>query len=117
MQTRLRKLKEQATFVGADKRPSLGKHSSTHAGDSFSTHTSTQKLSDDSLHEGRVEVLNEGAHEGHFLARVLEDDARILGLAAQAVGRHHHRQVVHVHFRDDSVFVSSKYLEQRCGSV
>lgn len=53
----------------------------------------------ESLHEGAVVVLDEGADVAHLLAGVLEDDARIVGLAPQAVGRHHHRQVVGVHLR------------------
>ena len=44
-----------------------------------------------------VEVENERSYEAHLTARVLEDDLGIVGQTSQAVGRPHHRYVVHVH--------------------
>ena len=49
-------------------------------------------------------------HEGHFLARVVEDDGRVVALAAQAVRRHHHRQIIDVHLVHANVLFGSKYL-------
>lgn len=53
--------------------------------------------SDKAVDEAGVQVHDEYAEEGHLLARVLEDDARVVGLAAQAVGSHHHGQVIYIH--------------------
>ena len=46
-----------------------------------------------------VEVKNERSYEAHFTACVLEDDFGIVGQAAQAIRRPHHRYVVNVHLR------------------
>lgn len=43
-------------------------------------------------------MLNEHSQKGHLLSRVLEDDAWVIRLTAQAVGCHHHGQVADVHF-------------------
>lgn len=40
---------------------------------------------------------DEYAEKGHFFARVLKYDAGVIWLATQAVGRHHHGQIVHIH--------------------
>lgn len=45
-------------------------------------------------------MLNEHSKEGHLLSCILKDDARIIRLAAQTVGCHHHSQVADVHFGD-----------------
>lgn len=61
--------------------------------------------------ETGVQVNDEHSQEGHLLARVLEDDARVVGLASEAVRSHHHGQVVHIHLGDGDVGWLSKYLE------
>jgi len=55
--------------------------------------------SDEPFDEARVQVHYQHAKKGHFFARVLKDNARVVRLAAQAVGGHHHGQVIHVHLR------------------
>lgn len=62
------------------------------------------------LHETGVQVNNEHSQEGHLFARVLEDDPRVVGLTAEAVGGHHHGQVVHVHLGDRHIGGLSKHL-------
>lgn len=47
--------------------------------------------------EACVQVHYKHAEKRHFFARVLKDNARVVGLAAQAVGGHHHGQVIHIH--------------------
>ena len=63
------------------------------------------------LDEAGLQVDDQHPQEGHLLARVLEDDPRVVGLAAEAVGRHHHGQVVHVHLGDRHVGRLSEHLE------
>lgn len=60
----------------------------------------------------RVEVGDEGLEEGHLLARVLQDDARVLRRAAEAVGREHHREVRRVHFRLTYHFRRGELLQE-----
>lgn len=62
------------------------------------------------FNETRLQVNNQHSQEGHLLARVLEDDPRVVGLAAEAVGRHHHGQVVHVHLGHGHVGRLSEHL-------
>jgi len=66
-----------------------------------------------SVEDGGVAVLHERLDERHLHARVLEDDARVLGLAAQAVGRHHHRQVARVHLRHGHILGLDEDLRSR----
>lgn len=47
--------------------------------------------------EARVQVYYQHAEKRHFFACVLKDNARVVGLAAQTVGGHHHGQVIHIH--------------------
>ena len=53
---------------------------------------------------------DEHPQEGHLLASVLEDNAWVVRLAPQAVGRHHHGQVVDVHLGDGHVGGLSEHL-------
>ena len=62
------------------------------------------------LDEAGVQVDDEHPEEGHLLARVLEYNAWVVRLAPQAVGRHHHGQVVDVHLGDGHVGGLSKHL-------
>jgi len=43
-------------------------------------------------------VLDQRPDERHLFAGVVKDDFRIGGVAAEAVGGHHHGQVAGVHF-------------------
>lgn len=65
-----------------------------------------------SFDEAGVQVNYEHSQESHLLARVLEYDARVVGLAPEAVGGHDHSQVVHVHFGNSDVGWLSKHLEE-----
>lgn len=64
------------------------------------------------LNETGVQVNNEHPQEGHLLAGVLKDDPRVVGLAPQAVGGHHHGQVVHIHLGYGHIGWLSKYLKR-----
>lgn len=65
------------------------------------------------LDEAGVQVDNKQPQKGHLLARVLEDDPRVLGLAPQTVGCHHHGQVIHVHLGLAYVGRLGKDLEEK----
>ena len=62
------------------------------------TDTKVPKDSNNAFHKGSVEVLDQRPDERHFFAGVVKDDFRIGGVAAEAVGCHHHGQVAGVHF-------------------
>jgi len=57
-----------------------------------------------------IQVQNERSYETHFTTGVFKDDFRVVGETSQAVGRPHHRYVVHVHLRESHNFRSSKAL-------
>lgn len=63
------------------------------------------------FNETGVQVNDEHSQEGHLLAGVLEDDPWVVGLASEAVGSHHHGQVVHIHLGNCDIGWLSKYLE------
>ena len=73
---------------------------------------SAPEASHHSFDEAGLQMHDEHPQEGHLLARVLEDDPRVVRLAAQAVGRHHHGQVVHIHFSYRHVGWLSENLER-----
>ena len=68
---------------------------------------------DDAIHEACVEVLDQRPDEAHLLARILENDARVVRLAAEAVWRHHHRQVAGVHLCYTCILRRSKDLREK----
>lgn len=53
---------------------------------------------------------DEYAEEGHLFPRVFKDDSRIVGLTAQAVWSHDHRQIIHIHLSPTHVHRLSKDL-------
>lgn len=55
---------------------------------------------------------NEHPQEGHLLACVLKDDSWVIRLASEAVGGHHHGQVVHIHLGYSNVGWLSKHLQE-----
>ena len=63
------------------------------------------------LYETGVQVDNEHSEKGHLLACVFEDDPWVIRLTAEAVGGHHHSQVVDVHLSDGHVGRLRKHLE------
>lgn len=62
------------------------------------------------LDETGVQVNDEHSQEGHLFTCVLEDDPRVVRMASEAVGSHHHGQVVHVHLGYGDVGRLGKYL-------
>lgn len=69
-----------------------------------------------SFHVTGVQVNDEHSQEGHLFARVLKNNARVVRLAPEAVGGHHHGQVVHIHLGDRYVGWLSKHLRMEGGN-
>ena len=57
-----------------------------------------------------VEVLDEGPDEAHLLASVFEYHLRVARQTTEAVGSHHHREVVGIHLGDGRVLQTRKLL-------
>lgn len=55
---------------------------------------------------------DEQAEKGHLFPGVLKDDSRIIRLTAQAVGRHHHGQIIHIHLSPTNIHWLSENLDQ-----
>jgi hypothetical protein len=79
---------------------------------SFPSTAQSSKDSNDALHERGVEVLDQRPDERHLFAGVVKDDFRIGGVAAEAVGCHHHGQVAGVHFGHRRHFGLRKDLQR-----
>ena len=58
-------------------------------------------------------MLDERPDECHLLAGVVEDDFRIGGDTAQAVGCHDHGQIAGIHFGDGRHFRLRKNLQNK----
>lgn len=67
-------------------------------------------ISDNAVHEAGLKWRDKSPHEGHFFTSIIEDDFRVVRFTPQAVGSHHHGQVISVHFSDQYVLGRHKHL-------